>query len=245
MLRPWLCGLLFFSCSLSAQPPLRVVTELSPPHQTLHDGEVAGLSTELVKAILATAGVSAGIELYPWARSFRIASSQANVLIYNIARTPEREAQFHWIGTVAAYQLGFVALTHRSEITINQLTDASRFSIAVQRDDLAAHYLMKNGFKVGEQLVLAADITESWQLLLNGKVDLVVDDPVALSGMTAELGVAETDVRFVYAITELAQQTWLAASMQTSVELVERLKQAHQQVATSERYHQVMASEYR
>mgnify|MGYP006171837607 CR=1 FL=1 len=33
----------------------------------------------------------------------------------------------------------------------------------------------KEGSAAIQQLVLAADITESWQLLLNGKVDLVID----------------------------------------------------------------------
>ncbi|MBZ9612067.1 substrate-binding periplasmic protein [Rheinheimera maricola] len=224
---------------------MRVVTELSPPHQTLVQGEVSGLSTELVKDVLAAAGLAGKFELYPWARSFRIARSQPNVLIYNMARTTEREAQFHWIGTVAAYQLGFVALSHRDDIQINTVTDAIHYTVAVQRDDISADFLMKNGFKKGMQLVLAADITESWQLLFNGKVDLVIDDPVALTGMAMQLGVANQDVRFVYGITELEQHTWLAASLQTPPELIERLQQAHSQIAKTERYRRIMASDYR
>lgn len=246
MLRRWLSGLCcFISVGLAAQSPLRVVTELSPPHQTLQQGEVAGLSTELVKDILASAGLAVSIELYPWARSFRIAKSQPNVLIYNMARTAEREAQFHWIGTVAAYQLGFVALSHRRDIQINSLADAKRYSVAVQRDDISADFLMSNGFKRGGALVFAADITESWQLLLNGKVDLVIDDPVALTDMATVLGIANQDVRFIYAIPELAQHTWLAASLQTPRELVTRLQQAHSQIAKTERYKQIMSSDYR
>ena len=246
MVRRWLSVLCCcISVGVAAQSPLRVVTELSPPHQTLQQGEVAGLSTELVKDILSSAGLAVPIELYPWARSFRIARSQPNVLIYNMARTAERESQFHWIGTVAAYQLGFVALSHRRDIQINSLSDARRYSIAVQRDDISADFLMSNGFKRGVALVLAADITESWQLLLNGKVDLVVDDPVALTGMAMELGVASQDMRFVYAIPELAQETWLAASLQTSTALITRLQHAHSQVAKTERYKQIMSSEYR
>ena len=81
----WLC------CQpLFAQESLRVVTELSPPHQTLVNGEVAGLSTQLVREIMREAGIEAKIEIYPWARTFRIASSQPNVLIYNMEGTAER-----------------------------------------------------------------------------------------------------------------------------------------------------------
>lgn len=231
-------------CSVLAQQPLRVVTELSPPHQTLVQGNVEGVSTALVRAILAEADLSAQIELYPWARAFRIASSQPNVLIYNIARTAEREKAFQWIGTVAAYQLGFVGLSHRKDIQIASLAAAQGYTIAVQRDDLTADFLMNHGFKPGVQLVLVADIAESWQLLLNGKVDLVVDDPVALNSMAATLALPQHYVQFIYAIPELAQHTWLAASITTPVELVKRLQQAHQKVALTEPYQQVMSSSY-
>lgn len=246
MVKASLCFTLLFCLSgaLFAAAPLRVVTELSPPHQTMHNGDVAGLSTALVKAVLTEANLDTQIEMYPWARSLRIARSQPNVLIYNIARTAPREAEFHWIGTVAAYQFGFVALKHRNDIRIEKLQDASAFTIAVQRDDLSANFLMDNGFKLGQQLVLAADITESWQLLINGKVDLVIDDQAALADMAASLELPESYIHFVYAIPELAQQTWLAANIQTPAELVTKLKLAHDKVATTTLYHQVMTSTY-
>ncbi|WP_240223367.1 substrate-binding periplasmic protein [Rheinheimera hassiensis] len=230
--------------AIFAATPLRVVTELSPPHQTMQNGEVAGLSTALVKAVLTEAKLETQIEMYPWARSLRIARSRPNVLIYNMARTAQREAEFHWIGTVAAYHFGFVALSHRTDITIERLQDAKTLTIAVQRDDLSANFLMNNGFAIGQQLVLAADITESWQLLINGKVDLVIDDPAALADMAASLKLPQEYIRFVYAIPELAQQTWLAANIQTSAELVTRLKQAHHKVAATALYQQVMSSTY-
>lgn len=240
----WLFVLCLISQPLWASQPLRVVTELSPPHQTLVNGEVAGLSTTLVQQILHEAGLSAQIEIFPWARAFRLASSHANMLIYNMARTAERENQFHWIGTVASYNLGFVALAHRQDIAINTLDDARRYSIAIQRDDLSAIFLQQQGFEVGTELIVAADIIESWQLLLHGKVDLVIDDPVALTEMARLLAISIEQVRFVYAIPELAQHTWLAASRQTSPELVRQLQQAHEVIAKTAFYQQLMQSGY-
>lgn len=240
----WLLVLLVVCQPLRASVPLRVVTELSPPHQTLVNGEVAGLSTILVQQILREAGLSARIEIFPWARAFRLASSQPNTLIYNMARTEERENQFYWIGTVAAYQLGFVALAHRQDITIQSLQDARPYSIAIQRDDLSANFLLQHGFVVGTELVVAADIIESWQLLVHGKVDLVIDDPVALTEMAKLLAISVEQLRFVYAIPELAQHTWLAASLQTAPQLIMQLQQAHAVVAKTDFYQQVMLSRY-
>lgn len=241
---------LFFivSCCLSfcvyAQTPLRVVTEQSPPHQTLINGVVAGLSTELVQATLTEAGVSASIEIYPWARALHIARSQPNVLIYNIARTKERENEFHWIGKVAAYQLGFVKLSHRNDVNISSLTDAANYTVAVQRDDLAANFLQNNNFKIDKQLMLVTDIAESWRLLINGNVDLIVDDPVALIDMATSLAVPATYVSFVYAIPELEQHTWLAASLDTPADVISQLQLAHAKVGMTKRYKEIMSSNY-
>ncbi|MBU2280226.1 MAG: transporter substrate-binding domain-containing protein, partial [Gammaproteobacteria bacterium] len=91
-----------FTLPLSAEN-LRVVLEVSPPHQTYENGKVAGLTTAVVEQMLQQAGLTPQYEVYPWARAFRLAAGTPNVMIYNIARTPEREAQFEWIGKVASY----------------------------------------------------------------------------------------------------------------------------------------------
>ncbi|KKO44198.1 amino acid ABC transporter substrate-binding protein [Arsukibacterium ikkense] len=223
---------------------LQVVTELSPPHQTLVDGEVAGYSTRLVQAVLQQAGLAADIKLYPWARAYRMALQQPDTLIYNIARSAERESLFHWIGPVAAYQLGFVRLAHRQDIVLHTLADAQQYSIAVQRHDIAETFLTAHGFGQPGQLVLAADITESWQLLLNGKVDLIIDDPNALSAMATHFSIKPEHVTFAFAIAPLQQQTYLAASKATSSEIVAALQQAHREVAATALYRQVMRSEF-
>jgi len=223
---------------------VQVVTELSPPHQTLVAGGVDGYSTQLVKAILQQAGVTGSIEIYPWARAYKMALQQPDILIYNMARTAEREQLFQWIGPVAAYRLGFVKLTHRHDIQLNSLADAQDYSIAVQRHDLAETFLKKHGFSQPDQLVLAADITESWQLLLNGKVDLIIDDPMALVAMAEYFNIKSEYVEFEFAIKLLQQQTYLAANKAMSVEMISDLQQAHRKVAESALYQKVMRSEF-
>ncbi len=238
-----LTALLLSACvqgQTTSSSKLRVVTELSPPYQLVHNGEVTGVSTELVRMVLKEAGLQPPIMIYPWARAYHIASSQPNVLIYNIARIPERENLFQWIGEVAAYQLGFVCLAHREDIHIHQLQDGKAYVTAVQRGDFSASLLLREGFNEGEQLVMVTDIADAWQLLLNEKVDLVIDDARALPAMAGWLKVDPGYLNFVYAVPELEQKAWLAASLGTASELVEKLIQAHQIVKQSELYQQVM-----
>jgi polar amino acid transport system substrate-binding protein len=235
----------FFSLAAYAgEAVLRVVTELSPPHQTMKEGKVDGVSTQIVRATLQQAGLDSRIEVYPWARAFYIASSTPNVLIYNMARTPEREQEFHWIGPVAKYRLGLVRLAWRTDLKPNHIKDLGSAVIAVQRGDFATSYLQQQGMRIGKELQLSADILESWRLLIKGKVDYVIDDQAALALMEQQLSQPEGATRFVLAIPQLEQITYLAASKATDPQLVEKLQQAHLQVQKSQLYQNVMAGQF-
>ncbi|WP_233280334.1 substrate-binding periplasmic protein [Rheinheimera mangrovi] len=247
MAKSLLAVLLYLSFATAANTePLafRVVTELSPPHQTIKDGKVDGISTQIVIATLKQAGLDSHIEVYPWARSYYIATSVPNVLIYNIARTPERENEFHWIGPVANYRLGLVRLTDRTDLTPNHIKDLGSAVIAVQRGDFSSLYLQQQGLRIGKELLLSADILESWRLLLKGKVDYVVDDEAAIALMEKQLLQPQGIARFVLAIPQLEQQTYLAASKGTEPELVKKLQQAHLEVQKTQLYQDVMTGRF-
>lgn len=247
MIKCVLAVFLSFSAVFAAYadlPPVRVVTELSPPHQTVEDGKVGGVSTRIVEATLKQAGLTSRIEMYPWARAFYIATSSPNVLIYNMARTAAREKEFHWIGPVANYRLGLVRLTERTDLTPNHIKDLGSAVIAVQRDDFSYLWLKQQGMKVGKELQLSADILESWRLLLKGKVDYVIDDETALRLMEKQLAQPEGVTRFVLAIAQLEQKTYLAASKDTDPELVLKLQQAHLEVQKTQLYQDVMAGRF-
>lgn len=233
-------SVLLFVPVVLAQTSLRVVTELSPPHQTIIEGKVDGLSTQIVEATLKQAGLQSRIEVYPWARAFYIASSTPNVLIYNMARTPERENDFHWIGPVAKYRFGLVRLTERTDLSPNHIKDLGSAVIAVQRGDFSGQWLKQQGMKEGKELQLSADILESWRLLLKGKVDYVIDDEAALSSMEQQLSLATGTTRFVLAIPQLEQQTYLAASKSSDIALVKKLQQAHLEVQKTQLYRDVV-----
>ncbi|MFC3031513.1 substrate-binding periplasmic protein [Pseudoalteromonas fenneropenaei] len=234
------CAPLALLCSLltasALATPLTVVTELSPPSQTMENGEVAGESTALVRMILAEAKLSGEFAMLPWARAFKNATTQKDTLIYSIARTSEREEQFEWIGPVALFELGFVTNRFRDDIQLKSLDDAKHLRIAVQRSDISAEILAKLGF----DFIQTTDIEKSYALLINNKVDLVVDDPRFLVDMAKALKLPRDQFRFVLTVPELATQGYLAASKTTSKTAVEQLKTAFKQVSETSEYKQVM-----
>nr|WP_232848534.1 transporter substrate-binding domain-containing protein [Bowmanella yangjiangensis] len=223
--RPGFLLLLALLLSFDAQASsLRVVTEISPPAQTWEEDRVGGIVTERVRKVVNGAGFQAEIQAYPWARAYEQALAGPSTLIYAMAKTPEREAQFKWIGPVGRYRLGFLKLKRNQDITITQLEQGRRYITAVQRQDVAVDVLMQSGFEQGKQLFLTADIQQSWELLRKGKVDLIIEDPDVIDEMLHNLNLTQQDVEFVYMIPELDQLTYLAASLDTNDSLVEKLR---------------------
>ena len=212
---------------------LRVVLEVSPPHQTYENGKVAGLTTAVVELMLQHAKLRPQYEVYPWARAFRIAESTPNVLIYNMARTPSREQQFEWIGIVGSYKFGFLKLASRQDIQVQTLQDVHRYVVGAQRDDFSAEWLRTVAKQPATQLQLQPDVVETWRLLVNGKLDLMIEDPSAIDDMLIKHMLKLEDVEFVLFIPELEQQTWIALKKGSDPKLVKRLQQAYQQVEQS------------
>ncbi len=223
-----------------AAQPLRVVLEVSPPHQTLDNGKVGGLTTAVVAELLQQAGLSASFEVYPWARAFKIAATTPDVLIYNMARTPEREAQFEWIGIVTRYKFGLLKLSQREDIQVSQLADIKHYVVGAQREDFSAEWLKDAAKQPPEKLELQPDVIETWRLLVNGKLDLMIDDPQAIDDMLHQHQLERSDIEFVLFPPELEQQTWIALKKGSSPELVQRLRRAYQQVRGGSAYQQAM-----
>ncbi|WP_462159609.1 substrate-binding periplasmic protein [Pseudoalteromonas sp. GB56] len=217
-----------------------MVTELSPPNQILINGKVAGSSTDIVRHVLQEADIDSHIRVYPWARAFHIAKRTPNTLLYSVAKTPERESQFHWLGKVAFFRLGFVSLSERSEIKITQLEDAKPYRIAVQRGDISALYLAEREFVIVE----TTDIKQSYQLLLSGKVDLVIDDPQYINSMTQHFNLAPTQLTFIKAIDDLSVYGYLAANKDTDPSLIQRLQKAFDKIEKTSWYQQKLLTPY-
>ena len=217
-----LCALLAKAQTAQAQA-LRVVTETSP-YVYLQDGKVAGPATELVEKTLAGAGIrDYSIHLYPWARAYDMALAEPNVLIYLIARTPERERQFHWIGEVMPVRYHLYKLKDRADVSPPNLAAARRYVIGVMRDDTRHQYLKKQGFS---RLVISAQVTENFAQLLNRQVDMI---PLSEGGAATLCKEAKFDcarLDKLLALDDLNTGLYMAYSKSTPPELVARTQAA-------------------
>ncbi|MDJ0884629.1 MAG: hypothetical protein QNJ48_10730 [Desulfobacterales bacterium] len=99
---------------------LLIPTEEWPPYNFMKDGEVVGLSTDLVKkAVLARAEINCRLEVWPRKRAYTTTLKQPYTLLYTTSRTAQREHLFKWIGPLYPRQLHLFKLKSRKEIRID------------------------------------------------------------------------------------------------------------------------------
>lgn len=214
---------LFTNLSSAQAADLQVVTESSPPYQIMLDGEVAGLATDKVQDILAKAGLSASFSMYPWARAYKKALNEPNTLIYSIAKSTSRNDSFHWLMAVTQYQFGLVKLTQRTDIMIDDIENIQHYRFAIQRDDISHEWLQTKGLIEDKNFITCSDIDCSWQLLLNKKVDLIIETPELIEDMLQLYGKTPGSALFIMAIPELALTGYLASNKKIAPHLLNKL----------------------
>ena len=144
----WLILLLAMPTALWAESEdFWVLTNLEPPFsQADKKGKLSGYAIELVENILRTAGVKQRILAAPWERVLKEGRDKANVLVFAVARTAEREQDFHWITPITANVYGIYALGSRHQ-PISKLEALADFgSIAVLENDFRQDMMAQLGY---------------------------------------------------------------------------------------------------
>lgn len=212
-------ALLLFSGSVLAAK-LHVVTELSPPYQTLEQNHIGGSATEKVRKFLAMSNLDYEIAMYPWARAMLTVQKSPNTLIYSIAKTPSRINNFHWLIKTYQFKPYLVGRKNQKQLQLTELNDAKLKRIAVQRNDFAHEYLLSHGFSEGDNLIITNSIVESWHLLKNNRVDYIVEEYPAMP----VIDVNPNLYTGYLPIKALWQQTYLAAPKSIDKDLLEQLQ---------------------
>ena len=80
---------------------LTVLTENLPPLNYVENGMLVGPSVEIVKEIQRRVGSDEQIQVYPWARAYKMALADENVILFGMTYTKVREDKFKWVGPLA------------------------------------------------------------------------------------------------------------------------------------------------
>jgi polar amino acid transport system substrate-binding protein len=200
----------------AADLPLRFYTEEYPPVTFAKDGKASGLASEVVQEIQQRLHSEAPIEVVPWARGYRYATTEPNVGLFATTRTPERELLFKWVGPISA-TVGQLYV-RRGGQGLKSLDDARHVKrILVPREWYLHQILREMGFSNLEPVATPAD---ALRMLSAGRGDAAALDDVTIADSAVHGGVAAADIDRGPLITHAVQ--YIAFSQGTSDELVAR-----------------------
>ncbi len=223
--------ILLFPCLLtfvSSAGSLRVLTENLPPYQIIHKGKVAGgTSVEIMKEVLKRAKLKVKFEVMPWARAYKIASSEPNVIIFSMARNKERETNFHWLINLKPISYRLFKLADQNTKAIRSLKETLNYTVVTVRNSYEANSLIEDGFVEGSNLILTNNYEQAWKMLLKGRVDYVYAYELIESSMYQKLETTPDLFTKSLYIRETSG-LYIAANIDISSEILQKLRTAIQ-----------------
>lgn len=190
----------------------------------MQEGKVVGSSTLLLKEILAKTGHTINdntIHLTSWARGYNEVMQTPNTILYSMARTPERENLFKWVGPIGQLTIGLIAKKEKN-VVIRDSSDLSKYKIAVMHNT-AAESLLLNAGVASESLERFSNSTSQLKKLCEGRVDTMA---FGIEGMFTMLKDAKIDPQlYEVAYVLKTSDLYFAFHKETSDEIIKELNE--------------------
>lgn len=218
--------ILIVAVSPSFAQKITVVTESNPPYQNIINGQIGGVCTDIVKAVLKEANIDYDIKVFPWVRAYNMALEDKNVLIYSIARSKKREELFHWVGRIIPFSVYLYKLKEAGGLQIDSLEEAKNYRVGVIREGFRHQFFLKKGFIEGQNLYPVNDFIQNILKIQTGRVDLLPFDELGFQAKAELNNVDINEFVKILKIEEMSTYLYMAFSKKTSPKLVKKVRNA-------------------
>ncbi|WP_124384712.1 ABC transporter substrate-binding protein [Pseudomonas sp. R5-89-07] len=219
---------------------LVLLTENFPPYNMAKNGKnfakdenIEGIAVDIVRETFKRAGISYNLTLrFPWERIYKLALEKPGYGVFVMARLPDREALFKWVGPIGPDDWVLLAKAD-SKIQLDSLERARRYKIGAYKGDAIAQTLEKQGLNP----VVALRDQDNASKLMDGQIDLWATGDPAGRYLARQVGVngLKTVLRFNSA------QLYLALNKDVPDEVVARLQAALDELRRDGRVDEIMA----
>lgn len=204
---------------------LKFMTEEYPPFNYRENGQLKGISVEIMSEIFrrTDAGFTTeNIELLPWARGYNLTLNKKNYALFSTTRTEERESLFKWVGPFAANTIGLIARKDRG-LKVESIEDLKALNIGVVKDDVGHLLLRAEGFS-DDKLDIVLSNESNYKKLIAGRLDAIsYASEVAKWGLM-NLGENMQDYEIIYELKR--GDLYLALNLETDEAIVSELQTA-------------------
>ncbi|UVL84329.1 ABC transporter substrate-binding protein [Pseudomonas sp. B21-028] len=217
--------LLLAGTARAADTSLVLLTENFPPYNMAKNGKnfaqdenIHGIAVDIVREIFKRADISYSLTLrFPWERIYKLALENPGYGVFVMARLPEREALFKWVGPIGPDDWIMLARAD-SKIALNSLEQARQYKIGAYKGDAIAETLGKQGLN---PIVVLRD-QDNAKKLVNGQIDLWATGDPAGRYLARQEGVNDLKTVLRFNSAEL----YLALNKDVPDDVVARLQKA-------------------
>ena len=209
----------------AAETSLVLLTENFPPYNMAKNGKnfaqdenIHGIAVDIVREIFKRADITYSLTLrFPWERIYKLALEKPGYGVFVMARLPEREKLFKWVGPIGPDDWVMLAKAD-SKIALGSLEQARQYRIGAYKGDAIAETLAKQGLK---PIVVLRD-QDNARKLVNGQIDLWATGDPAGRYLARQEGVS--DLRTVLRFN--SAELYLALNKDVPDDVVARLQAA-------------------
>ena len=208
---------------------LVLLTENFPPYNMAKNGKnfaqdenINGIAVDIVREMFKRADITYSLTLrFPWERIYKLALEKPGYGVFVMARLPDREKLFKWVGPIGPDDWILLAKAD-SKIILESLEQARKYKIGAYKGDAIAETLAKQGLK---PIVVLRD-QDNAKKLVNGQIDLWATGDPAGRYLARQEGVNGLKTVLRFNSTEL----YLALNKDVPDETVAKLQAALDQL---------------
>ena len=210
---------------------LQAYTEEWPPYNYLVGENVKGISTDILRASCKMAKIDCKVQLVPWLRAYKTVLENQNTLIYSIARTPQREKEFIWVGPILP-RTTWIYSTAGMAANVHTIQDLAKAKIGVIRGEASQDELLAAGVPESSILVLNSN-TDVMRMMKLGRINVVVNTEIGMALNLKNIGLSSgavvklmklSDGGSLYFGVNLRSDPALIAQLQMSIDKLKREK---------------------
>ncbi|QXH95332.1 ABC transporter substrate-binding protein [Pseudomonas ogarae] len=209
----------------AADTSLVLLTENFPPYNMAKNGKnfaqdenIHGIAVDIVREIFKRADISYSLTLrFPWERIYKLALENPGYGVFVMARLPEREKLFKWVGPIGPDDWIMLAKAD-SKIALGSLEQARQYKVGAYKGDAIAETLAKQGLN---PIVVLRD-QDNARKLVNGQIDLWATGDPAGRYLARQEGVNDLKTVLRFNSAEL----YLALNKDVPDDVVARLQKA-------------------
>ena len=245
LLRLFMIALVFCVSQHIHAKPVQLYTEHISPFQLVEDNKlIGGTAHVVVLELMNRLRLDANYIALPWVRSYQQTLKEKNSLIYSIARSPQREKQFKWIGKIQNVRYDFYSTQPENEgalLTPKRLHD---LNIIAVRGSVEAELLEQIGFEPNKNLYYSSNYNNAFKMVLKNRVDAIYANQFAKAGIQKSFNLSDSELVPVYTLNQ-SFEVYLAANKDSSPEFIETLKNEYKKMENEGLVNRLVTEEHK